>query len=67
MNPHFLFNTLNAILVVCTKNRYTDVTDIIKVCPALRRLLSWREDLVSVEEEIRFIEMYLKIENSAFG
>lgn len=30
MNPHFLFNTLNAILVVCTKNKYNDVTDIIK-------------------------------------
>jgi|GEM_PF-99083 len=67
MNPHFLFNTLNAILVVCTKNRYTDVTDIIKsLSKLLRRLLSWREDLVSVEEEIRFIEMYLKIEKFRF-
>ena len=30
MNPHFLFNTLNALLVVSTKNNYTDVKDIIK-------------------------------------
>ncbi len=67
MNPHFLFNTLNAILVVCTKNQYTDVTDIIKsLSKLLRRLLSWQEDLVPVEEEMRFIEMYLKIEKFRF-
>lgn len=67
MNPHFLFNTLNAILVVCTKNNYTDVTDIIKsLSKLLRRLLSWKEDLVSLQEEVTFIEMYLKIEKFRF-
>jgi len=67
MNPHFLFNTLNAILVVCTKNNYTDVTDIIKsLSKLLRRLLSWKEDLVTVQEELRFLEMYLKIEKFRF-
>ncbi|MGN7765395.1 sensor histidine kinase [Paenibacillus sp. 22594] len=67
MNPHFLFNTLNAILVVCTKNNYSDVTDIVKsLSKLLRRLLSWKEDLVSLEEEMSFIEMYLKIEKFRF-
>lgn len=67
MNPHFLFNTLNAILVVCTKNNYSDVTDIIKsLSKLLRRLLSWKEDLVTLEEEMMFIEMYLKIEKFRF-
>ncbi|GIP27933.1 hypothetical protein J23TS9_30630 [Paenibacillus sp. J23TS9] len=67
MNPHFLFNTLNAILVVCTKNSYTDVTDIIKsLSKLLRRLLSWKEDIVTLEEELMFIEMYLKIEKFRF-
>ncbi|MEF2966780.1 histidine kinase [Paenibacillus sp. M1] len=67
MNPHFLFNTLNAILVVCTKNNYSDVTDIIKsLSKLLRRLLSWKEDIVTLEEEILFIEMYLKIEKFRF-
>ncbi|UQZ33487.1 two-component sensor histidine kinase [Paenibacillus sp. PK3_47] len=67
MNPHFLFNTLNAILVVCTKNNYSDVTDIIKsLSKLLRRLLSWKEDLVSLQEEMTFIEMYLKIEKFRF-
>ncbi|PAD78647.1 sensor histidine kinase [Paenibacillus campinasensis] len=67
MNPHFLFNTLNAILVVCTKHQYTEVTDIIKsLSKLLRRLLQWKEDLVTLEEEMMFIEMYLKIEKFRF-
>lgn len=67
MNPHFLFNTLNAILVVCTKNNYADVTDIIKnLSRLLRRLLHWKEDLVTLKEEIMFIDMYLKIEKFRF-
>lgn len=68
MDPHFLFNTLNAILVVSTKNGYTAIIDIIKyLSKTLRRLLSWKDDLVTVQEEISFTEMYLKIEKFRFG
>lgn len=67
MNPHFLFNTLNALLVVCKKNNYTNVVDIIKyLAKALRRLLSWKNDLVEIEEEISFTKMYLEIEKFRF-
>ncbi|MFD1955466.1 sensor histidine kinase [Paenibacillus thailandensis] len=67
MNPHFLFNTLNALLVVCTKNQYLDVADIIKsLSKLLRRLLNWKEDIVPLQEEIHFIDMYLKIEKFRF-
>lgn len=67
MNPHFLFNTLNAIMVVCTINNYSDVKEIIKyLSKLLRRLLSWKEDIVTLEEELMFLEMYLKIEKFRF-
>ena len=67
MNPHFLFNTLNALLVVSTKNNYTDVKDIIKdLSKLLRRLLNWKDDLVTLEEEISFTMMYLGIEKFRF-
>lgn len=67
MNPHFLFNTLNALLVVCVKNSYTEVIEVIKyMAKTLRRLLSWKEDLVAMEEELAFTEMYLKIEKFRF-
>lgn len=67
MNPHFLFNTLNALLVVSGKQNCTDVTDMLKyLSKTLRRLLNWKDDLVTIEEEIYFTEMYLKIEQFRF-
>lgn len=67
MNPHFLFNTLNALLVVSAKNNYTDVKDIIKgLSKLLRRLLNWKEDLITLGEEVHFTEMYLEIEKFRF-
>lgn len=67
VDPHFLFNTLNAILVVCKKHRYEHVTEIIRsLSQILRRLLSWKDDLVTIEEEISFIKMYLQIEKFRF-
>ncbi len=68
MDPHFLFNTLNALLVVSTKNGYIEIIDILKyLSKTLRRLLSWKDDLVTIQEEISFTEMYLKIEKFRFG
>lgn len=68
MNPHFLFNTLNALLVVSAKNGYTEVMDIIKnLSQLLRRMLSWSDDVVTLKEELRFTEMYLKIEKFRFA
>jgi Predicted signal transduction protein with a C-terminal ATPase domain len=68
MNPHFLFNTLNALLVVCIKNNYSEVVEVIKyLAKTLRRLLSWNDDLVTIDEEMAFSEMYLKIEKFRFG
>ena len=67
VDPHFLFNTLNAILVVCKKYQYDQVTDIIRnLSQILRRLLSWKNDWVTVKEELDFIDMYLQIEKFRF-
>ncbi|MBO7747167.1 sensor histidine kinase [Paenibacillus sp. MWE-103] len=68
MNPHFLFNTLNALLVVCTKNGYSDVTEIIRNLSVLmRQLLSRADGLVPLQEELQFTAMYLQIEKFRFG
>ncbi|MBW9152968.1 sensor histidine kinase [Clostridium estertheticum] len=67
VDPHFLFNTLNAVMAICVKNKYTDLIDVIKYLSKIfRRLISWKEDLVTVREEISFTEMYLKIEKFRF-
>jgi len=68
VNPHFLFNTLNALLVVSAKNGYSEVTDIIRnLSQLLRRMLSWSDAAVPLQDELHFTEMYLKIEKFRFA
>ncbi|MFC9709224.1 sensor histidine kinase [Paenibacillus sp. NPDC056933] len=68
MNPHFLFNTLNALLVVSTKNGYTEVIEIIKSLSLLmRQLLSRSDNLIPLQEELQFTSLYLQIEKFRFG
>lgn len=68
VDPHFLFNTLNAILVFCYKNNYTELTAVISsLSKLLKRLLTSGSDMVTVSEEFDFIEKYLSIEKFRFG
>ena len=67
VDPHFLFNTLNAVMAICVKNNYTDLTEVIKYLSKIfRRLISCKDDLVTVREEVSFTDMYLKIEKFRF-
>lgn len=68
VDPHFLFNTLNAILVFCVKNGYTELSSIISsLSKLLKRLLTTGDDFVTVSEEFDFIDKYLAIEKFRFG
>ncbi len=67
-NPHFLFNTLNAIMVVCVKKEYVEVVEVIQnLAKLLRRLLDSGDKLIPIKEEFDFIEKYLMIEKFRFG
>lgn len=67
MDPHFLFNTLNAILVVSNRNKYDEITDIIRyLSKTLRYLIEWDDSMVEISEEIKFTQMYLQIEKFRF-
>jgi len=68
VNPHFLFNTLNALYVVCVKNGYADVASVIRDLSLLmRRMLGQSDDLIPLREELHFTKMYLQIEKFRFG
>ncbi len=68
VDPHFLFNTLNAILVFCVKNNYTELSSVISSLSKLfKRLLITGSDLITVSEELDFIDKYLAIEKFRFG
>lgn len=67
MDPHFLFNTLNAMMVVANRNGYTEIVGIIKsLAKTLRYLIDWKEGLVDLYEEVQFTQMYLEIEKFRF-
>lgn len=68
VNPHFLFNTLNAILAISERNHYEEVSWTIEhLAIMMRKLLDWSDDMVTVREETEFIRMYLDIEKLRFS
>lgn len=67
LNPHFLFNTLNALLVVSMKNNFIEIIPILRnLSKLMRRLLNWSDEQVTIMEEISFVEMYLENEKFRF-
>ena len=69
LNPHFLFNTLNAISSLVVLGRARDAESMIdRLSSFLRASLAADPDRsVSVEEEFEMIESYLDIESVRFG
>ena len=69
LNPHFLFNTLNAISSLVVLGRPRDAESMIdRLSSFLRGSLAADPDrLVTVEEEFEMLENYLEIESVRFG
>lgn len=69
LNPHFLFNTLNAIASLVVTRRNKDAEEMIsRLADFLRAsLVSEPDGLVRLTEEIATVEAYLKIESVRFG
>ena len=69
LEPHFLFNTLNAIAGLIREQRNDDaVTMIAGLSDLLRRVLddSGRQE-VPLDEEVEFLTTYLDIQKTRFG
>ena len=68
MNPHFLFNTLNAISVLVRKNENKSATHMLSGLSDLFRyaLDNKGKQLVTLNEELDFIKRYLEIERIRF-
>lgn len=69
LQPHFLFNTLNAISSLVVSKQPERATEMIaKLATLLRNTLSVPEvHLVTLEEELAVVEEYLSIEQVRFG
>jgi two-component system sensor histidine kinase YesM len=68
IDPHFLFNTLNAILVLSVRNGHTEEAELIRaLSKLLRRMVDTAHDVVPLREELDFVRMVLKVERFRFG
>lgn len=69
MNPHFIFNSLNAIQSYVLKN---DSEQAVKYLNSFARLIrmildSSRFDYINLDKEIRILEYYLQLQQLRFG
>jgi sensor histidine kinase YesM len=69
LNPHFLFNTLNAIQSLVTSRRNERASEMISALSDFLRYSLYidSQDAVTVADEFRAIERYLEIEQARFG
>lgn len=67
INPHFLFNTLNAATSLLWDEPEKARQILVKLSFILRRLLRDSEDFVPLSQELEFIDDYLSLEKARFG
>jgi two-component system, LytTR family, sensor kinase len=67
LNPHFLFNTLNAISVMAMKGERQGVVRMLTLLSdLLRTTLENAEQVVPLRQELEFLDRYLEIEQVRF-
>jgi len=63
INPHFLYNTLDAIAWLCEEGRNKDAEDMVTSLAKLFRIsISKGHELITIEKEIQHAQSYLRIE-----
>jgi two-component system, LytTR family, sensor kinase len=69
LNPHFLFNSLNAITVLVRDQKTREASRMLELLSGVLRqvLQNEKRQEVSLEDELRFTEQYLAIEQVRFS
>jgi two-component system sensor histidine kinase YesM len=67
INPHFLYNALQAISTKALKNGMEDITDMVDALALTLRYCISGKDVVKLRDEIKHIENYLIIQKARFG
>ncbi len=67
INPHFLFNTLNAATSCIWTEPEKARWILVKLSHILRRLLHGTDDFSPLSKELEFIDDYLSLEEARFG
>lgn len=68
LDPHFLFNNLNILSALIDKDKESSKQFLVRFAQVYRKMLqSSSEDLISLEEELEFIESYTFLLDARFG
>jgi LytS/YehU family sensor histidine kinase len=67
ISPHFLFNTLNTIASYCRRDGVKAEEMLVEFAELFRRNLKQHRGLVSLKEELDFVDSYLRFEQYRFG
>ncbi|HEX7056179.1 MAG TPA: sensor histidine kinase [Bacilli bacterium] len=68
INPHFLYNTLDLINVLAIERGAEEISRVVDELAVFYRLsLSKGEDIVTLENELKHVEAYVRIQNRRFG
>ncbi len=68
INPHFLYNTLDSIHWLAVKRKNYDVSEQIEALAEIfRHVLNKGEPLVTVRQELDFLESYLFVQKRKYG
>ncbi|WP_332455204.1 cache domain-containing sensor histidine kinase [Paenibacillus crassostreae] len=67
INPHFLYNALQAISTKALKSDHLDIVEMVDALALTLRYCISGKDIVIATEELRHIENYLLIQKARFG
>lgn len=67
INPHFLYNALQAISTKALKQGTDDVADMVDALALTLRYCISGKDIVLAQEELRHMERYLSLQKARFG
>lgn len=68
IKPHFLYNTLDIILVLIEMKREWEAAHVVKkLADYYKNSLSSSEEIISIETEVQIIEDYLELQNIRYG
>lgn len=67
IRPHFLFNTLNTVLMFSRTDIDKARQLLVQLASFLRRALTVRSEFIRLEDELEYVQTYLEIEQARFG
>lgn len=68
INPHFLFNALETIRMRSVIKKESETAKIIhNMAKLFRSALTWKRDMVTIREEMEFVNCFLEIQQYRFG